>query len=179
MLSLLFAIAAGGVNYYPPTSDDATRAVARHIADFRYNDTADAFGGNYPVDIQLERCDADDARAVRNEHGIWQVFSGYACVMTVSFADEPAYKVEGFYHFDGIDWAYYGPIRPPLVVEPDSFERYRKGSTQTAKPGSILYSGHAGDSLMANPYDRVLRGSDAFIEPAEQPYRADIYSTDQ
>lgn len=174
---LILAIAAGAVSYYPPSSDEATRAIATRIAMERYGDDATAFGGAYPANVRLECCESVAERAVRTPHGLWRSFSGYACVLTVALEDSPDAIVEGFFHFDGVDWAYYGPLRPSLVIEPETFDQYRKGSTQTAKTGSILYAGKAGGDLQ-NPYDRILQGSDAFLEPAEQPYHADIYSSD-
>lgn len=176
MSFLALAILVGAVHYPPPSSNDASRAIAQRIADERNNGDVTALGGHYPADIRLERCGADDARAVQTDHGIWQVFSGYACVMMVSFEDFPDYKVEGFFHYNGLDWAYYGPLRPSLIVEPESFDRYRKGSTRTAKPGSILYN--RGSGATPNPYERILEWEGSLLSPAEQPYHADIYSID-
>lgn len=175
----LFAIAllSSAVSYLAPSSDDASRAVAQRIADERLGGDVTAFGGAYPADVRLERCIGDDARAVQTTHGIWQVFSGYACVMMVSFEDNPDYKVEGFFHYDGLGWSYYGPLRPSLIVEPETFDQYRKGSTRTAKPGSILYNRGSGE--MKNPYEQILSGGSAFLEPAGQPYHADIYSIEE
>ena len=165
------------VAYPPPSSDDASRAVAQRIADERYGGDLTALGGAFPADVRLERCEGDDARAVQTDNGMWQIFSGYACVMLVSFEDNPDYKVEGFFHYSGLGWSYYGQLRPSDIVEPETFDKYRKGSTRTAKPGSILYN--RGSGQMQDPYARILNWSDAFIEPADQPYHADIYSTDE
>jgi len=177
MSLLTLTILIGAVYYLPPSSEDASRAVARGIADDRHGGDLTALGGQYPADVRLERCEADDARAVQTAHGIWRTFSGYNCVMLVSFEGGPDYKVEGFFHHDGADWSYYGLLRPSLVVETETFDQYRKGSRQTAKTGSILYNGGSGQAR--DPYQGILSWSDALLSPAEQPYHADIYSLDE
>lgn len=179
MSLFIIAVAASAATYFPPTTPDAARAVAKRFAEDRFGGDVDAFGVVYPADIRLERCEPVMERAVRNDHGLWQSFTGHDCIMTVSLGAYPDYKVQGFFHYDGLEWSYYGPVHPPLVVQPETFDKYRKGSTQTAKPGATLYNGRAGIGDMPDPYDRVLRGFDVFLEPAEQPYRADIYSTEK
>jgi len=177
MTLLALLVLVGGVYYPPPNSYDASRAIAQHIADERYQGDITAFGGVNPADARLESCAPDDARAVQTAHGIWQVFSGYNCIFMVSFESGPDYKIEGFFHYDGDGWYYYGPLRPPLVVESDTFDRYRKGSKRTPKPGSILYNGGSGQA--SSRFDGILNWDNALLSPVEQPYHADIYSIEE
>lgn len=173
---MFLALIAVAASVSPPSSYEATRAVANRIAAERGMIGDDLIASGQTADVRLERCEARTERAVETALGVRRDVDGQTCIMRVSFGDEPDYRVQGFFHHDGLEWAYDGPIRSHMLVEPDRFDKYQKDSVQTAKPGSILYNGRPGGGGVADPYGRVLNGYDWMFEPAEQPYSIDLYS---
>ncbi len=150
-LALLFASGA----YYPPTADDAERAVAAEMP-----------GGGANVSVRLERCAPQPSYEVQGPFGLVLLDAGHECVMTISGRARPDYQARGFFHHDGLGWRYYGPTGEPLAAETQSYGVGGGFSEQTPKPGSILYSGDAGSDLV-NPYKRILSGYDWLFDPAE------------
>ncbi len=154
VMMMLLAFAAGA--YYPPTAEDAERAVAAELPG----------GSTGNVSVRLERCAPQASYEIQGPFGLVLLDAGHECVMTISSRARPDYQARGFFHYDGLGWRYYGPTGEPAVAETQSHGVGGGFSEQTAKPGSVLYSGEAGPDLV-DPYRRIFAGSDWLFEPAE------------
>lgn len=159
---------------YPPTPDDAERAVAAEIPGGGAL-SLDPKKPGFDAGVRLDRCVRNDSYEVAAPFGGVVLIAGHECVITISRRARPDYTVRGFFHHDGFGWRYYGPTGEPLVVETQTYGINGEFSTATPKPGSILYrGGSAGD--VADPYRRIFSGYDWFYEPADQPPHDDVYT---
>jgi hypothetical protein len=172
-MSLLIALAAAA--YYPPTVDDAQRAVAARLFGGVQQASLEPQKPGFDLSVTLERCTFQESHEVRGGFGVTVLDAGHDCVFSVSRRARPDYRLRGFFHHDGIDWRYYGPVEEPLVAETQSHGVGGGFSGVTPKPGSTLYRGDAGGDLL-DPYRRIFTGYDWFFEPAGQPPHDDIYT---
>lgn len=172
IIAVLAAFASG--SYYPPTQIDAERAVAAGLPGGGAL-SLDPKNPGYDIGVRLERCVPNDSYEVASPFGGAVLIAGHDCVFTISRRARPDYRARGFFHFDGIDWRYYGPAAEPLVAETQTHGINGQFSEATPKPGSILYRGDRGGEL-ADPHARILAGHDWLFQPAGQPPRDDIYT---
>lgn len=169
ILAIAFTFAAAT---YPPTLADAERAVAaRHYGEAARVVRDAGFA------VRVERCLRQESYEVQGGFGRVVLDAGHECVITISRSARPDYQVRGFFHFDGIDWTYYGPTSEALVAETTSFGINGDFSTATPKPGSILYRGGSPGEAR-DPYARIFAGYDWFYVPAAEAPR-DHFHTDQ
>lgn len=167
--ALLLASAA-----YPPTQDDAARAVVAEMPGGGAL-SLDPKKPGYDGDVRLERCVRNDSFEVATPFGGVALIAGHECVLTISRRARPDYSLRGFFHHDGLDWRYYGPTGEALVAETQTYGINGAFSTAAPKPGSILYRGGSASEI-ADPYRRIFSGYDWFYEPADQPPHDDIYT---
>ena len=112
---------------------------------------------NYPSDVQILRCEADEDGELPS--GFGRAFSqeGYHCVADIFPNAEPAYRVFGYFFHDGLQWQYYGPTGPSLYIPLDQYDDSDAGGRQSPKPGSVLYEGQPfGQENLSNPYEDIL-----------------------
>jgi hypothetical protein len=147
---------------YPPTQEDAARAVAAELPG----------GGSLGLDpmqpghdggVRLERCVRNESFEVAAPFGGSVLIAGHECVLTISRLARPDYAVRGFFHHDGIDWRYYGPTGESLVAETQTYGVNGAFSTVAPKPGSILYRGGAPGDVQ-DPYRRIFSGYDGIFQ---------------
>ncbi len=170
ILAVAFALTAAS---YPPPPAEAERAVAaRHYGEASRLVHASDFA------VRLERCSPQESYEVQGGFGRIVLDAGHECVITISRSARPDYRVRGFFHFDGLDWRYYGPTSEPLVVETTSYGVDGGFSTATPKPGSTLYRGGTPGEAR-DPFARIFEGYDWFHEPAAPPPRDINFYTDQ
>lgn len=163
IVAAVFALASAV--YYPPSLDDAERAVAAELPGGGAL-SRDPKKPGYDLSLRIERCVPNGSYEVAAPFGGVVLIAGHECVITISRRALPDYQARGFFNYDGIDWRYYGPTGEPDVAETQSHGINGAFSEQTPKPGSILYSGEAGPDLV-NPYKRILSGYDWLFDPAE------------
>ncbi|MEZ5895124.1 MAG: hypothetical protein R3C51_01870 [Parvularculaceae bacterium] len=171
-------LALEGVSYPPPSDYDAERAVAYRFALDTLGGDVDAYGGVMPAQVTLERCHPVEERPVRDEHGLWHVYSGHSCIMRVFRMDRPEYQVSGFFHYDGGEWRYYGPVREALIVEPTTYEVMLGYGPLTPKDGAITYNGRRSINDKTSIYRDIIGDYELPHKPAPQPPHDDIYSLD-
>ena len=152
MLAALAIILASG--YPPPSDSEATRAIVRDIAAESGFD-ADMLA-TAPAAARVLRCAWTDSRAARSDGGVWRLFDGYVCVIDVDKPGEPVFQTEAFFTHDGMDWAFFGSVRTPLIVEPQRFGDDDPVSRLTPKAGAIRYDGLRGAFEDYDPYARIL-----------------------
>ncbi|HBK93110.1 MAG TPA: hypothetical protein DDZ68_15720 [Parvularcula sp.] len=163
MLMILFALAVGS---YPPSQEDAARAVAEQIPGDGGVASLNPARPGFDLALRLDRCIPQASYEVRNAFGGFDLVAGHECVMTISRRARPDYQVRGFFHHDGYDWRYYGPTGEPLVAETLTHGINGAFSSAKPKPGSILYRGDAAGEI-ADPYARILSGYDWFRAPSD------------
>lgn len=112
---------------------------------------------NYPIDIQLLRCEHTLERSIPGRFSTTIGRTGYDCVMDVFPVAEPGFRISGFFYHDGLMWRYYGALDDALVIDIDRFDDGIITSRQTPKPGAIRYRGQpfSLDSY-TNPYLDIL-----------------------
>jgi hypothetical protein len=159
---------------YPPTQEDAARAVAAEMPGGGAL-SLDPKKPGYDGEVRLERCLRNESYEVAAPFGGVILIAGHECVLTISRRARPDYAVRGFFHHDGIDWRYYGPTGEPFVAETQTYGINGAFSTASPKPGSILYRGGSAAEI-ADPYRRIFSGYDWFYEPTDQPPHDDIYT---
>jgi hypothetical protein len=163
MLTILLALA---VSAYPPSEEDAQRAVAEQIPGEGAAASLDPGKPGYDLGLRLDRCIPQASYEIRNAFGGIDLVAGHECVMTISRRARPDYQVRGFFHHDGYGWRYYGPTGEPLIAETQTHGINGAFSAVTPKPGAILYRGDAVGEI-TDPYDRILSGYDWFRAPGE------------
>lgn len=152
MFAALVVLLASG---YPPPSDrDATRAIVEAIASENFLD-ADLLATPL-AEARVRRCAWTDSRAAQASDGVWRAFDGHVCIIDVDKPGEPAFQTEAFFSHDGMDWAFYGSVRTPLIVEPQRFGDDDPVSRLSPKAGAIRYDGLTGAFEDYDPYARIL-----------------------
>jgi len=149
--------------YGPPSHYDALVAFQEEIiekssASYYATWGADiSLQNNYPVDVQVVRCEADEGGRLPGTMGGEIIQDGFHCVVDIFPNAEPAYRVFGFFFYDGITWQYYGPTGPNLLIPVHQYDPGETASSRTPKPGSILYDGQPfGKQNLQNPYKDIL-----------------------
>ena len=100
----------------------------------------------YPLDVQLFRCRSNPNRLLPDGNGYSGEVSGHECDFMIYPAGEPAYRVGGFFYFDG-NWNYYGSLSQPEIVQIDQFDQSYDAGYVRLKPGAIEYRGQYGGIL--------------------------------
>lgn len=163
MLTILLALAAGA---YPPSQEDAERAVAEQLFGGASRASLDPSKPGFDLSLRVERCTPQESYEVPGPFGAVVLDYGHECVMTISRRARPDYQARGFFHFDGYGWRYYGPTGEPLIAETQTHGINGQFATSTPKPGAILYRGdNVGE--IADPYARILSGYDWFRAPSD------------
>lgn len=161
---------------YPPTQEDAARAVVAELPGggaFSLDPKKPGYDGG----VRLERCVRNDSFEVAAPFGGAVLVAGHECVLTISRRARPDYAVRGFFHHDGIDWRYYGPTGESLIAETQTYGINGEFSTAAPKPGSILLRGGAPGDVQ-DPYRRIFSGFDPLYQPDDQPRQDNIYTDD-
>ncbi len=164
-MNVLIAIAAGVVAYGAPDHRDALDAVQQRMIDYwSYNGKqVDAYAhrpeAEYPADVTLEQCQRRTNWRVRMVNGAESYRNGYECLLEIWPNGFPAFRVDGFFYFNGEGWTYFGPLHP-LSAPPriSDFDPSNDEGDLILKDGAQTYDGFPSSPYYDNydPYQELF-----------------------
>ena len=168
MLTFLAIATAGFAAYGPPTNEDAFTAYIAPIL-LPVRETGDVireaelhFRPDFPADLNLQHCVRKENHKVNLGDGIVGYFGGYDCIFEVWPHGEPAFRTSGFFHYDGFEWVFYGPVKRSQIPSPEAFDPIRDKGRFDTKPGSLTYDGDPRNPVNPSytPYEDFFEETD-------------------
>ncbi len=123
-MSILLVLAAASAAYFPPTADDAARAMSDRLFGGVEQASLDPHKPGFDLAVRIERCRFNNSFDVRGPGGLTILVAGHECVMSVSRRLGPEYRLQGFFHHDGLSWRYVGPTDEPFIAETTAYDNF-------------------------------------------------------
>ena len=169
----------GAVAYAPPSNADALEAIKARISGDTPPLNTYRANAEFPDQVRIIRCQAEDSFDVSVSKGFSAELSGQLCLLTIIFPAQPEYQLDGFFHYNGVSWDYYGQIYAHDYTGPNTYAVQGKQGVQTPIEGGILYDGRAGIGDALDPYDKLFSVDDDWVRrPSKQRLRYD-FETDE
>jgi len=166
---LLTMVAAGFAAYGPPDNHGAyiavtNRVLAREeIQGLPVYEQAVATSPMFPSEVTLERCVRRQDKQVKLPNGAEIQLGGYDCIIEIWPNAAPSYRTTGFFHHDGFEWNYYGPVSESNTPSISAFTAEKTYGGFVARPGStedLSERDNAANNRGYNPYREQFESLD-------------------